>query len=96
MDERFIDRLERAETAPVPGTLAYAQARAEADGSLDDDEDGYDGPLPFPVHESSRAAVSAWRREHPCATTSRGYHMSDCATNNEPAFPAGLCDCGNR
>jgi hypothetical protein len=29
-----------------PGTLAYAQARAEADGSLDSDEDGYDGPVP--------------------------------------------------
>lgn len=29
--------------APEPGTLAYAQAMAEADGSLEEDEDGYDG-----------------------------------------------------
>jgi hypothetical protein len=21
-------------------------------------------------------------------------HWSDCATNNEPAYPAGPCDCG--
>lgn len=34
------------EVTPDPGTLAYAQDRAEADGSLDDDEDGYDGPIP--------------------------------------------------
>lgn len=29
---------------PEPGTLGYAERRAEADGSLDADEDGYDGP----------------------------------------------------
>ena len=25
--------------------------------------------------------------------TTSNWHSSDCATNNEPAYPAGPCDC---
>ena len=31
---------------------------------------------------------------HPWPPPSKGQHASDCAVNNEPAFPAGSCDCG--
>ncbi len=24
----------------------------------------------------------------------KGFHLSDCAVYNEPAYPAGPCDCG--
>ena len=31
---------------------------------------------------------------HPWPPPLKGQHASDCAVNNEPAFPAGSCDCG--
>ena len=45
---------DHAAESPAPGTLAYAQARTEADGSLDGDEDGYDGPVALVGEEDDR------------------------------------------
>ena len=35
----------------------------------------------------THATNYAWNR-------GREYHWSDCSVNNEPAYPAGECDCG--
>lgn len=39
-------------------------------------------------------AYRAFLRTDPGAKVKRPHHSSDCAMHNEPAFPAGLCDCG--
>lgn len=33
------------------------------------------------------------REDHPESSCVNCEHRSDCATHNEPAFPAGQCDC---
>lgn len=40
--------------------------------------------------------VLADERKRQAQTPPRGYHLSDCAVHNEPAMPAGPCDCADR
>lgn len=52
-----------------------------------------------PLRNVIRDAIhtsAAWKRERDAmsATPPAAVHASDCAVHNEPAYPAGPCDCG--